>query len=401
MLVYDGRGWFTDSDINFNVKTQFRYEGSYQGGVPEQMEPLKKYTMKIKYKNTGISTWTKADVKMKYITPDGKEGYASMVQSSVSPNKTAEFIITDTPKSVGARAYEFSLYKQVDKTKMNKFPSGDYKANTNVSVKLGAQLISHDIPKTMLPSETKTITVKFKNAGTEKWDKNLVLRAYDKISPFTRSIFKGSDWESSYAVKTIKGTVNSGEEYIATFDIKAPKKVGKYPFYLQLEWGKGYKEIIIDDVMSKKFIIDVTKESVATQTNSANTQSDSTKTKLAQGISIDRPLTMSPGEARTVTLILKNSGTEKWDYRYVLRGYKTLNPFSGSNFRDSSWISAMAIDKVRATVNPGEKYAFTFKIKAPTTPGMYKLYLQFEYGSKYEEIAIDGEETKEYPIEVK
>ncbi len=277
---------------------------------------------------------------------------------------------------------------------MNKFPSGDYKANTNVTVKLGAQLISHDIPASMKPGETKTITLKFKNAGTDKWDKNLVLRAYDKISPFTKSIFKSSDWESTYAIETVKGAINSGGEYVFTFNIKAPTRIGKYPLYLQLEWGNKYQEIIIDDVMSKKFIIDVKKESTITQL-------DTTKTKLAQGISIDIPSSMMPGEVKTVTLILKNSGTAIWDSNYVLRAYKSISPYSGSNFYDSSWLSVMAIEKVRTSVLPNSKYSFTFKTKAPTTPGIYKLYLQLEYGSKYEEIAIDGEKTKEYTIEVK
>lgn len=394
MLVYDGRGWFAGSDINFNVKTQFNYEGVYQEGVPSVMELLKKYTMRIKYKNTGLSTWSKTNIKMKYISPDGKENSVSMVQASVAPGKIAEFIILDTPKSVGTRSYQFSLYKQVDRTKMNKFPSGDYKANTNVTVKLGAQLISHDIPASMKPGETKTITLKFKNAGTDKWDKNLVLRAYDKISPFTKSIFKSSDWESTYAIETVKGAINSGGEYVFTFNIKAPTRIGKYPLYLQLEWGNKYQEIIIDDVMSKKFIIDVKKESTITQL-------DTTKTKLAQGISIDIPSSMMPGEVKTVTLILKNSGTAIWDSNYVLRAYKSISPYSGSNFYDSSWLSVMAIEKVRTSVLPNSKYSFTFKTKAPTTPGIYKLYLQLEYGSKYEEIAIDGEKTKEYTIEVK
>jgi hypothetical protein len=394
MLIYDGRGWFADSDINFNVKTQFKYEGSYQEGVPAVMDPLKKYTMRIKYKNTGLSTWTKSDVKMKYISPDGKENYVSMVQSVVAPNKIAEFIIADTPKSIGTRAYQFSLYKQIDKKTLNKFPSGDYRANTNVSVKLGAQLISQDIPASMKPGEIKTITVKFKNAGTDKWDKNLVLRAYNTVNPFTKSIFKGSDWESTYAISTIKGTINSGGEYTFTFNIKAPPTQGKHNLYLQLEWGTGYKEIIIDDVMSKKFVIDVKKETSTTQVVSSGT-------KLAQGISFDLPTTMTPGEVKTVTLILKNIGTATWDSNYVLRAYKSVSPYSGSNFYDSSWLSVMAISKVTTNVLPNGKYSFTFKIKAPITPGVYKLYLQLEYGSKYEEIAIDGEKTKEYSVEVK
>lgn len=292
--------------------------------------------------------------------------------------------------------YSFSLYRQVDKTTSNKFPSGDYNAKTNVTVKLGAQLVSHNIPSTMKPGEIIPVTVKFKNVGTDKWDKNLVFRAYDKVNPFIKSIFKSSDWESAYAIKTIKGDVNPGEEYSFTFNLKAPTKIGKYPIYLQLELGKKFQEIIIDDVMSKKFIIDVSKQS-----DSKNISPPSDGAILAQGISIDRPLVMKKGEIRTVTLVLKNIGTQIWDSSFVLRAYKSINPFMGSNFYDSSWLSVMAIDKIRTNINPGGLCSFTFKIKAPASPGKYKIYLQLEHGSKYEEIAIDGEKTKEYSIEVK
>ncbi len=397
ILIYDGRGWFADSDINFDVIRTFKYEGQYVSGLDSNLELLKKYNFTVKYKNIGSLAWDKT-VKLKIEKPDGKIIYASATSSKVNPGGTASFVFSDTPSSVGGKTYKFSLYKQVDSKTMNKFPAGDHNANTNVSIKIGAQLIEHNIPSTMLPGESKTITLKFKNAGIDKWDKNLVLRAYDKISPFTKSIFRGSNWESTYAIGKIKGTINSGEEYTFTFNIKAPTKQGKYPLYFQLEWGNKYQEIIIDDTLAKKFIINVTKDSQSV-TNSV--PSSVIGTKLAQGISINIPQIMSPGEVRSVTLILKNSGTEKWDHNYVLRAYKNVSPFSGSSFYDKSWISSMAIDKIRATVNPGDKYAFTFKVKAPSVKGLYKLYLQLEYGSKYEEIAIDGEKLKEYSVEVK
>lgn len=397
MLVLGNKGWFADSNTDFTTTRQFKYEGEYVGGIDSNLELLKKHTFTIKYKNIGTSSWNKSDTKLKWIDFENKEHYASMTNSKVAPGGVANFVFSDTPKSVGSRKYSLSLYKQINAKQLNKFPSGDYDASVNVSVKLGAQTISNDIPISMKPGEVKTITLRVKNVGSQKWDKNLVLRAYDKISPFTRSIFKDAGWDSTYAIGKINGVVNSGDEYVFTFKIKAPTKIGKYNFYLQLEWGKKYEEIIIDDTFSKKFIIEVSKNVTQAIEKTNNAQATS-NIKSAELIGASIPGNMSPLQIKEVAIILKNTGTVNWDNNYVLRSYKSIAPFSASYFYDSSWISSMAISKVNGIVKPGEQYIFTFKIKAPSAKKEYPLYFQLEYGSKYEEILIDKQTYKKFSI---
>lgn len=399
MLVLGNKGWFADGNTDFTVTRQFKYEGQYVSGIDANLELLKKHTFTIKYKNIGTSSWTKNDTKLKWIDFENKEHYASMTNSKVAPGGVASFVFSDTPKSVGSRKYSLSLYKQINAKQLNKFSSGDYDASVNVFVKLGAQTISQDIPVSMKPGETKTITFRVKNVGSQKWDKNLVLRAYDKISPFTKSVFRDSSWDSAYAINKINGVVNSGEEYTFTFKIKAPTKIGKYNFYLQLEWGNKYEEIIIDDTFSKKFIIDVNKN-VAKITETTNSAQTNTNTQAAELIAASMPSSMSPLEAKTVTVILKNIGTVNWDSNYVLRSYKSISPFSASYFYDNSWISPMAISKVSGIVKPGEQYVFTFKIKAPGVKKQYLIYFQLEYGSSYKEIPIDKQISRQFSINV-
>ncbi len=405
MLVLGNKGWFADGGVNFTVTRQFKYEGEYVGGIDANLELLKKHTFTVKYKNIGTVTWNKNDTKLKWVDLDNKEHYASMINSKVAPGATASFVFSDIPKSVGSRKYSLSLYKQINTKQLNKFSSGDYDGNVSVSVKLGAQTINNDIPSSMKPGETKTITIKLKNVGSQKWDKNLVLRAYDKISPFYKSIFRDSSWESIYVADKIDGVVSPGEEYSFTFRIKAPTKVGKYNLYLQLEWGKKYEEIIIDDTLSKKFIIDVNKNAIGTSvstqgTNVVTNTQTSASAQAAELVAASIPTSMSSLETKMVTVILKNTGTENWDNSFVLRSYKSTMPFSASYFYDNSWISPMAISKVSGIVKPGEQYTFTFKLKAPTAKKQYPIYFQLEYGSNYKEVLIDKQLSRHFSINV-
>ncbi len=397
MLVLGNKGWFADGNTDFTVTRKFRYEGEYVSGVDSSLELLKKHTFTIKYKNTGTSSWTKNDTKLKWIDLDNKEHYASMNNSIVIPGGTATFVFSDTPKTVGHRKYSLSLYKQITTKQLNKFSSGDYDGNVSVSVKFGAQTISNDIPQSMKPGEVKTITFKVKNVGSQNWDKNLILRAYDKVNPFYRSIFRDSSWESIYVADKINGTVNSEGEYTFTFKLKAPTKLGKYNLYLQLEWGKKYEEIIIDDTFSKRFIIEVSKATIAPK---ENVQTTINSMKSAELVAASIPSSMNSSQIKEVAIILKNTGTINWDNNYVLRSYKSIAPFSGSYFFDNSWISPMAISKVGGVVKPGEQYTFTFKLKAPTTKKQYPIYFQLEYGSKYEEVLIDKQLSRQFSINV-
>ncbi len=397
MLVYGGKGWFADSDASFNVVRKFRYEGEYQSGIDKSLELLKKYTFTIKYKNTGTMTWNKSDTKLQFIDLNGKMNYVSMTNTRVAPGQIASFVFSDIPKNVGDQEYKLSLYKVITSSKMNKFPAGDANIKVNISSKYGAKLLEKNVPSEMKPGEIRKVTLKFKNVGKEKWTKSLVLRAYSKISPFTRSGFYDSSWSSSYAIDEISGTINPGQDYTFTFNLKAPKTIAKYPLYLQLEWGNKYEEIVIDDTLSKKFIIDVKKDVVSGNTNSSAVVNT---TRAASLVAVNMPESMKSGEIKEIALILKNTGTEKWDENTVLRSYKSLSPFSGSYFYDSSWISSMAISKIKGIVNPGEQYTFIFKLKAPITKKQYPVYFQLEYGSRYEEILIDNRKSRSFNISV-
>jgi hypothetical protein len=109
---------------------------------------------------------------------------------------------------------------------------------------------------------------------------------------------------------------------------------------------------------------------------------------------------MSSGSEKYVMLRFKNVGTEEWNDKLVLRSYNNINPFSSSYFRHSSWLTGMAVAKVKRTVKPGENYTFRFKIKSPQSRYAYDQYYQLEWGPYFKEIYIDKDLSKHFETRV-
>ncbi|MDD3284935.1 MAG: hypothetical protein PHZ07_05065 [Patescibacteria group bacterium] len=252
MLVLGNKGWFADSDINYNIIRTFRYDAQYLDGLPDIAEAGENNTFIIKYKNVGLMPWYKTDTKLQWIS-SSKTNYAILNQTRVMPGEIGSFTITSKINDIGEHAYELSLWKQINASKMNKFPTGDIKTNTNISVSYAAKLLYESVPTEMSAGQEKIVKIKVRNVGSKSWDDNLVLRSYSKISPFSASSFFGSDWISNMAISKVNKVVKPGDVYMFTFNIKAPKILGTYKQYYQLEWGSKYEEIYIDSVKTKVF----------------------------------------------------------------------------------------------------------------------------------------------------
>lgn len=252
ILIYEGKGWFAGSELNYDLKRIFRYDGEYLEGLPKNAEADEKNTFIIKYKNNGLMTWYKNDVKLKWIS-SGYTNHALMNEKYVEPGQTASFTFSSQVKDVGAHEYDLSLWKVINSAKMNRFPIGDKKINVNMTVSYAAKLMYDNVPEEMKAGEKKFVKIKVRNAGTENWDENLVLRSYSKIAPFSASYFRHEDWLSGMAIMKLNKVVKPGHVYTFKFYIKAPKANYSYKQYYQLEWGPQFKEIYIDKDLSKMF----------------------------------------------------------------------------------------------------------------------------------------------------
>lgn len=251
MLVLDGKGWFADSDVGFDLIRTFRYDAQLTKGIPSALEANQTNAIKVEYKNTGLMPWYRNDVKLQWKSSN-YINYQTMNEWQVLPGEVASFTFYSKVDEVGEYVYETSLWKDVG-WKLNKFPTGDQSFKVNMTVKYAAKLIYESVPETIKAGSEKYIMLRFKNVGTEEWNDELVLRSYSKINPFSASYFKHNSWLTGMAVDKIKRTVKPGQTYTFRFRIKAPVSKYTYDQYYQLEWGPYFKEIYIDKDLTKHF----------------------------------------------------------------------------------------------------------------------------------------------------
>lgn len=90
----------------------------------------------------------------------------------------------------------------------------------------------------------------------------------------------------------------------------------------------------------------------------------STGTNNAGFISQSVPTTLAPGESRNVSVTMKNTGTTTWT---SAAGYKLASQNSALN---TTW-SLSRVLLGTSSIGPGAQKAFTFAIRAPSTPGTY------------------------------
>jgi hypothetical protein len=118
----------------------------------------------------------------------------------------------------------------------------------------------------------------------------------------------------------------------------------------------------------------------------------------AQIVSASIPVGLALNETRGASITFKNTGKKVWlKDEMVLRSYRSTSPFRGSDFYDAAtWLTSMAVGKIKYDVKPGDSYTFNFNLNAPTFDGAISHYWQLEWGDTYQEIPIDGNLSKGY-----
>lgn len=212
----------------------------------------------------------------------------------------------------------------------------------------------------MAPGSTKQVSVTFKNTGTRTWNRDGSQRvAINTDYPTSRrSIFYDSSWSTLYRPARLPvASVKPGDTATFTFTLHAPKKKGEYieRFYLVgLPEGKiGGGEF--------SFLITV---------------GSASSTQLYQGklLSISpNAYNFKPGEGKTITVTFQNTGRMNWR-----KGAKDLIALETNNSRlrlsdfTTKWVTPTNPQVLRtALVRPGEKFDFTFALKAPSKEGLY------------------------------
>jgi len=382
----------------------------------------------VEYKNVGSQTWYNQDLNNLYLLKKSDLVFANIPmindnslfnnqdsvianlpkikisKTEVKPGEVLRVTIPIDPSYVKTEAFEYVLVLGG----AGYFPESVLSFKLTRQFNYDAQLISHTYPNSSPGNTSHKITVLYKNVGNNTWYKNDTRLEWSNITKDTNNF-----------IQMAEETVKPGETATFTFTTR-PTDPAVYEYALKMyklvngdpklfPTGSVYPKIAVgvDTVVNNDSLIlvpaPVVTVSQQSPVNSSVPAPAPTVVKPVAGFaanltSINMPVSMAKNEGRQITMTFKNIGDQTWpSQKVVLRSYRSLSPFQGSNFyHANSWLTNMAVGKITKDVKSGESYTFTFYLQAPSSAGSYKQYWQLEYGDKYEEISIDGQINKSY-----
>jgi RHS repeat-associated protein len=205
----------------------------------------------------------------------------------------------------------------------------------------GAAFHSQSVPTTMVAGGRYDVAVTMRNTGAETWTdaNNYRLGALSPSDNMTWGLKR---------VGLNGGTVPYRGLKTFTFQVTAPSAPGTYTFH----WGmlQEYREWF-----GTSSPVTVTVTAPATLANKAEV------------VAVSTPAQMVSGQAYSMSVTMKNTGTSTWSPAVYKLGAQ--NPHD-----NYTWMTANRVSPGRS-VGPGEQYQFTFNVKAPA-PGSYAMQWQ-------------------------
>jgi hypothetical protein len=281
------------------------------------------------------------------------------------------------------------------------FPGTDVSASGKVSEPgYSAELVEKKFAPAFLAGTTPQIVLKYKNTSSKPWTfPEIRLKVADKANG--NEAFYHDGWTNKFGyIAFLNGDWDkggSGED-----DVIEPGEIATWSFDLQTRRPGLFRPLfelvrLTDEVVNDDY--DAAAEPIAGSQIDILTRIDADY--AAELIEQTMPTAVLANWRPKVKLTFKNIGAKAWDNNLVLRSYrKTENQdWQMNHFRDWSWNSNYAVNKVQGTVEPGETYTFEFYLDAPSTPDLYTQIYQLEWGSAYEEIMIG--DYKQWRIETR
>lgn len=197
---------------------------------------------------------------------------------------------------------------------------------------------------TMNPAGSSSVTVKLKNTGTKTWDKNTFI-----------TVNANSEADSIISVPkdSQKRTAVMLESAVA------PGASGTFTFKVSAEANGGLASFTMAPVFNG------TKKTTHTMALGFYVASPTLDFSVT---SSDAPTSLKPGESKTVTVKIKNTGNLTW--KNAGDTAVTLIKSGTSSLAASETLASLQ----ESEVAPGGTGTFAFTIKAPTTAGSYTLY---------------------------
>ncbi|OGL95681.1 hypothetical protein A2348_00050 [Candidatus Uhrbacteria bacterium RIFOXYB12_FULL_58_10] len=225
---------------------------------------------------------------------------------------------------------------------------------------------------TIVPGETKQVSVGFQNVGTESWvnDGRSYVSVYTHGPKYRTSVFQDTTWLSStQPAKLTESSVRPGEVGHIQFALHAPATAGTYAETFQLAaedaaWIPG-----------GQFTINVTVGTAASGSSQKSSPSSSGSGSSSTSVSADtsglsgivllrsaKKITAKANETVSYTVGIKNTGTTSWSKRSLHEG----------NLQAASLgSSSVVVSKTSGTVGPGAMDLIDFTFQAPSKKGSH------------------------------
>ena len=316
--------------------------------VPTTMNAGQTSGVSVTMQNSGTNTWAPGTYLLGSLNPAGNSTWGVSqvaLPSSVAPGAQVTFTFNVTAPSV-AGTYDFQW--GMLQSGVGSFGS----SSTNVAVLvisggggggLNAQFISQNMPATLNPGQTMSVTIQMKNNGAVAWGDTINYKLG------SQNPANNTTWGPSRV--TMPKWAPVGQTVVFQFAVTAPTASGVYNFQWQM-WN------------STSGFFGALTPNIAVQ---VGTGGGGGGTNNAAFVSQTVPSSMTAGQTAAVSVTMSNTGTTTWAAATYLLG--SLNPQG-----NLTW--GLSQVPLTAPVAPGGQATFSFNVTAPSAAGTYN----FQWG---------------------
>ncbi|MGE0519941.1 MAG: M12 family metallo-peptidase [Candidatus Binatia bacterium] len=308
--------------------------------VPSAMTAGQQYTVTIRMRNTGTTTWRYSDLyRLGAWNPADNTAWRMnrvpmTSDEQILPGQEKAFTWAVTaPSTPGTYNFQWRMVR--DGVSWFGAASANTAVSVNASAVRGATFVSQSVPTSMVPGQAYTVSVTMQNTGGTTWT---------AASNYRLGALFGS-WGATRVYLAAGESIAPGQQKTFTWTVRAPSTPGTYNF----QWQMVQELVAWFGASSPKTTVVVG----GTGRNAAF---------VSQSV----PTTMQAGQTYAVSVTMQNTGGTTWT---AADNYR-LGALYGQ------WGSTRVYLAPGDTVPPGEQKTFTWTVKAPSTRGTYNFQWQ-------------------------
>ncbi|HVG22031.1 MAG TPA: NBR1-Ig-like domain-containing protein, partial [Blastocatellia bacterium] len=259
--------------------------------VPTSLGAGQTATVSITMRNSGTSTWTPGTYFLGSQNPQDNSTWGLNrvnLASSVAPGSDATFTFNVTaPPTAGTYNFQWAMLQ-------NTSFFGGFSANVPITVTSAgggssdnAAFVSQFVPTSMTPGQSYTVTITMRNTGTSTWSPSTGYRLGSQNPQDNLT------WGLNRA--SLLSSISPGSSTSIKFTVRAPSTSGVYNFQWQMvKDGTGF--------------FGSPTQNIAIQVGSGGGGGTNGASFVSQSV----PASLGAGQAATVSVTMRNSGTTTW-----------------------------------------------------------------------------------------